>query len=141
MHSASLLVRPTQAGKAELAELVDPDGVNPQRVVDVFDDLASAVKSETSRARNLIAKTKKLLDKKISLIVDTQTAKAGGLPGAIGPQGAKGPTGYQGPPGQEGDRGDVGPVGPVGYRGAPGTPGSLPSTATTATSHQCHLPA
>ena len=93
MHAASLLARPTQAGKAELAELVDPDGVNPQRVVDVFDDLASAVKSETSRARNLIAKTKKLLDKKISLIVDTQTAKSG----SHWPAGRQGPHRISGP--------------------------------------------
>ena len=110
-------------GEAELAELVDPDGVNPQRVIDVFNDLKSTAKSESSRVRGLIAKAKKLLDKKISLVVDTQTMKTGGLPGPPGLPGPKGPTGYQGPVGQEGGRGDVGPVGPVGYRGAPGTPG------------------
>jgi hypothetical protein len=113
-------------GMAELAELVDPDGINPQRVIDVFSDLESSAKSETAHVRNIISKTKKLLDKKISLIVDTQTLKTGGLPGAPGVPGPKGPTGYQGPVGEEGARGDTGPVGPVGYRGAPGTPGRQP---------------
>ncbi len=102
---------------------MDPDGVNPQRVVDVFNDLESSAKSEAAHVRNLLKKTKQLLDKKISLIVDTQTMKTGGLPGPVGPPGAKGPPGYQGPVGEEGDRGDVGAVGPLGYRGAPGAPG------------------
>jgi len=107
----------------ELDDLVDPDGVNPQRVTDVFDDLESSIKSETSHVRNVLAKAKKLLDKKITLLVDTQTMKSGGLPGPVGLPGDKGPTGYQGPQGQEGDRGPQGPVGPIGYVGAPGVPG------------------
>ncbi len=119
-------MRATQDSRIELVELVDPDGVNPQRVVDVFNDLESSAKSETAHVRNLLKKTKQLLDKKISLIVDTQTMKTGGLPGPPGPIGSKGPPGYQGPVGEEGNRGSVGAVGPPGYRGAPGAPGPPP---------------
>ena len=107
----------------ELDDLVDPGGINPQRVVDVFNDLEAGIKSDTATLRNTTKKSKKVLEKKLSIIVDTQTAKAGGLPGPPGPRGPKGPPGHQGRLGQEGDRGPTGPVGPIGYRGSPGPQG------------------
>ena len=105
---------------------MDPDGVNPQRLVDALSDLQAEVEMDTGKARSTIGHTKKLLDKHLSIIVDTQTLKSGGLPGPKGPDGRKGFPGYQGPVGAEGDRGpdgDLGPVGPHGYPGPEGLRG------------------
>ena len=109
-------------GRVEL-DLVDPDDVNPQRVADVIDDLDQSAQSGMARARNALKKAKLLFDKKLSIIVDTQTMKTGGLPGAPGPAGSKGPPGYQGALGAEGDRGSQGPIGAEGAQGAPGLEG------------------
>lgn len=109
--------------KVALADLIDPDGVNPQRLMDAMSDLKADVKMGTSTARNLIGKAKKLMDKRLSIIVDTQTLKTGGLPGPPGPQGRKGKPGYQGAIGAEGDRGPDGPEGPKGETGYPGPQG------------------
>jgi hypothetical protein len=102
---------------------VDPDGVNPQRLVDVMNDLQAEVEIGTGKARATIGHTKKLLDKHLSIIVDTQTLKTGGLPGPKGPEGRKGYPGYQGPVGAEGDRGATGDEGPQGSKGYPGPQG------------------
>lgn len=107
----------------EMPDLVDPDGVNPQRLVDALNDLQAEVEMGTGKTRATIGHTKKLLDKHLSIIVDTQTLKSGGLPGPKGPQGRKGYAGYQGPVGAEGDRGPTGNVGPVGAKGYPGPQG------------------
>jgi hypothetical protein len=116
--------RPWQVqAPVEMADLVDPDGVNPQRLVDALNDLQAQVEIETGKARATIGHTKKLLDKHLSIVVDTQTLKTGGLPGPKGPQGRKGYPGYQGPVGAEGDRGPTGDVGPVGAKGYPGPQG------------------
>jgi len=104
-------------------DLVDPDGVNPQRLVDVMNDLQAEVEMGTGKARATIGHTKKLLDKHLSIVVDTQTLKTGGLPGPKGPQGRKGYPGYQGAVGAEGDRGPTGDVGPQGAKGYPGPQG------------------
>ena len=106
-----------------MEDLVDPSGVNPQRVVDVFNDLDQEIKSDMGVVRNTLKKAKKQLDKRLSIVVDTQTLKTGGLPGPPGKPGHKGPPGYQGKLGAEGDRGPVGPVGPDGPRGLPGIEG------------------
>jgi hypothetical protein len=97
--------------------------VNPQRVVDVVNDLESSADMGSSKVRRVIAKAKKLLDKKLSIIVDTQTLKTGGRPGPPGPQGKQGYPGYQGPQGAEGDRGPTGPQGEKGPQGWPGPRG------------------
>jgi len=104
-------------------DLVDPDGVNPQRLVDVMNDLQAEVEMGTGKARATIGHTKKLLDKHLSIIVDTQTLKSGGLPGPKGPAGRKGYPGYQGAVGAEGDRGPTGNVGAQGAKGYPGPQG------------------
>ena len=109
--------------RVELDDLVDPDNVNPQRVVDVFNDVDQSVSSTMARIRNTLKKAKLLLDKKLSIIVDTQTLKTGGLPGPVGPAGNKGAPGYQGPLGAEGDRGSQGPVGAQGAAGVGGLEG------------------
>jgi hypothetical protein len=94
-------------------DLVDPDNdANPQRVVDVFNDLDQSASSTMARICNTLKKAKLLLDKKLSIIVDTDTLKTGGLPGPPGPAGNKGAPGYQGSLGAEGGRGSQGPVGP-----------------------------
>ncbi len=98
--------------RVELDDLVDPDNVNPQRVVGVFNDLDQSASSTMARIRNTLKKAKLLLDKKLSIIVDTKTLKSGGLPGPPGPTGSKGALGYQGSFGTEGDRGSQGPDGP-----------------------------
>lgn len=107
----------------EMADLVDPDGVNPQRLVDALSDLQAEVQMGASKARSTIGKTKKLLDKHLSIVVDTQTLKSGGLPGPKGPPGRKGYPGYQGAVGAEGDRGPTGSTGPTGAKGYPGPQG------------------
>ena len=107
----------------EMPDLVDPDGVNPQRLVDVMNDLEAEVEMNTGKARSTIAHTKKLLDKHLSIIVDTQTLKSGGLPGPKGPTGRQGFPGYQGAVGAEGDQGPTGPIGLVGKNGYPGPEG------------------
>ncbi len=104
-------------------DLVDPDDVNPQRVVDVINDLDQSASSTMARIRNTLKKAKLLLDKKLSIIVDTQTLKTGGLPGPPGPPGNKGAPGYQGVLGAEGDRGLQGPVGLQGPAGVGGLEG------------------
>ena len=82
-----------------------------------------------ARIRNTLKKAKLLLDKKLSIIVDTDTLKTGGLPGPPGPAGNKGAPGYQGSLGAEGDRGSQGPVGPeragVGLSGPRGNTGAV----------------
>lgn len=118
----SQVSRPS-AVPVEMADLVDPDGVNPQRLVDVMQDLQAEVEMGTGKARATIGHTKKLLDKHLSIIVDTQTLKKGGLPGPQGPAGRKGYPGYQGAVGAEGDRGPTGDVGRVGSQGYPGPQG------------------
>eukprot|EP00277_Geminigera_cryophila_P016791 CAMPEP_0179443740 /NCGR_PEP_ID=MMETSP0799-20121207/27205_1 /TAXON_ID=46947 /ORGANISM="Geminigera cryophila, Strain CCMP2564" /LENGTH=331 /DNA_ID=CAMNT_0021230123 /DNA_START=104 /DNA_END=1099 /DNA_ORIENTATION=- len=107
----------------EMADLVDPDGVNPQRLVDVMNDLQASVEMGTGKTRTTIADTRKLLDKHLAIIVDTQTLKSGGLPGPKGPDGRQGYPGYQGAVGAEGDRGPTGNVGEIGSKGFPGPQG------------------
>jgi len=106
-----------------MADLVDPDGVNPQRLVDVMNDLQASVEMGTGKTRTTIADTRKLLDKHLAIIVDTQTLKSGGLPGPKGPDGRQGYPGYQGAVGAEGDRGPTGNVGEIGSKGFPGPQG------------------
>lgn len=118
IHARNKVVAPVA-----MPDLVDPDGVNPQRLVDVMNDLQAEVEMGTGKARSTIAHTKKLLDKHLSIIVDTQTLKSGGLPGPKGPPGRKGYPGYQGAVGAEGDRGATGNVGPIGSKGYPGPQG------------------
>lgn len=119
------------AQRVELADLIDPDGVNPQRVVDVFDDLEAEARLGRGQARSVLRKAKKLMDKHLSIIVDTQTLKKGGLPGPTGPVGRKGVPGYQGPVGAEGDRGNTGALGDAGYQGFPGPQGFRGTTGDT----------
>ncbi len=114
-----------------LADLVDPDGVNPQRVVDSFNDLESEEQQAISKVRSIMSKLKKLADKKLSIIVDTQTLKTGGRPGPPGPRGKKGEPGYQGAVGAEGDRGPQGFTGAQGNPGKPGTMGFRGETGDT----------
>jgi len=118
MHAGSKVEAPV-----EMPDLVDPDGVNPQRLVDVMNDLQASVEMGTGKTRATIAHTKKLLDKHLAIIVDTQTLKSGGLPGPKGPDGRKGYPGYQGAVGAEGDRGPTGNTGEVGAKGFPGPQG------------------
>jgi len=120
-----------QPQPVEMADLIDPDGVNPQRVLDVFNDLEAEAKMGRSTARNVLHKAKKLLDKHLSIVVDTQTLKKGGRPGPVGPMGKKGKPGYQGPVGAEGDRGPQGDIGPVGNKGFPGPQGFRGDTGDT----------
>jgi len=115
---------------AEL-DLVDPDGVNPQTLVDSMNDIKAEETSSISKVRNIMRKLHKLADKRLSIIVDTQTLKKGGRPGAPGPQGKKGKPGYQGPPGAEGNRGPQGFKGPRGDQGRPGTRGFRGKTGDT----------
>ena len=42
---------PASAVPVEMADLVDPDGVNPQRLVDVMNDLQAEVEMGTCKAR------------------------------------------------------------------------------------------
>ena len=112
-------------------DLVDPDGVNPQRLVDTMNDLKEEESSSISRVKNIMRKLRKLSDKKLAIIVDTQTLKTGGLPGPPGPQGSKGHPGYQGAPGAEGNRGPQGVQGPDGNQGQPGTRGFRGETGDT----------
>eukprot|EP00961_Rhodomonas_salina_P139043 1871004-Rhodomonas_salina.1 len=84
-----------------------------------------------SEARSTLHKAKKLLDKHLSIVVDTQTLKTGGRPGPTGPMGKKGKPGYQGPVGAEGDRGPQGDIGPLGNKGFPGPQGFRGDTGDT----------
>jgi hypothetical protein len=118
-------------GRVVLADLVDPDGVNAQRVVDSFNDLEASETQDIAKVRNIMAKLKRLADKKLSIIVDTQSLKTEGRPGPPGPIGKKGEPGYQGPPGAEGDRGPQGFTGPQGPPGKPGTQGFRGETGDT----------
>jgi hypothetical protein len=123
MDSHKKVVKNLQVSAPVVMDLVDPDGVNPQRLVDVMNDLQAEVEMGTGKARATIGHTKKLLDKHLSIIVDTQTLKSGGLPGPKGPAGRKGYPGYQGAVGAEGDRGPTGNVGAQGAKGYPGPQG------------------
>jgi len=120
-----------QDPRAELVDLVDPDGVNPQTLVDTMNDLKASESSAISKVRNIMRRLHKLSDKKLSIIVDTQTLKTGGRPGPPGKQGRKGHPGYQGAPGAEGNRGPQGPKGPPGDQGQPGTRGFRGETGDT----------
>lgn len=138
-----------QAKVVLAADIIDPEGINPQRVVDVLDDLEASATMGRSKVRNVIAKAKKLMDKKLSIIVDTQTLKTGGRPGPIGNQGKQGYPGYQGIQGAEGDRGPTGPQGnngpqghegPRGFRGTTGKIGiEVGGPARRVLKMICHL--
>lgn len=114
-----------------LVDLVDPDGVNPQTLVDTMNDLEGDETLAISKVKSIMSRLKKLSDKKLSIIVDTQTLKTGGRPGPPGKQGKKGFPGYQGAPGAEGDRGTTGYQGPTGNPGQPGTRGFRGETGDT----------
>jgi len=124
--------RDTMMGNGPVAlDLVDPDGVNPQTLVDSMNDIKAEETSSISKVRNIMKKLHRLADKRLSIVVDTQTLKKGGRPGAPGPQGKKGKPGYQGAPGAEGNRGPQGYKGPQGNQGRPGTRGFRGKTGDT----------
>ena len=123
LTASSPCVLQRQAKVALAADIIDPEGINPQRVSDVLNDLEASAMMGRSKTRNVIAQAKKLMDKKLSIIVDTQTLKTGGRRGPIGKQGKQGYPGYQGIQGAEGDRGPTGPQGDGGPQGHPGPRG------------------